>query len=81
MVGLAPDDDRILLAECKWTSEPVGHALVTQLGEKTERVRWGSNTRDVEFALFSRNGFVEGLANDIDSDWSPFGPSEVETLL
>jgi len=81
IVGLAPDDDRVLLGECKWTSEPVGHALVSQLREKAERVRWGSNTRDVEFALFSKNGFVEGLANDVDADWSLFGPSEMERLL
>nr|WP_280140978.1 DUF234 domain-containing protein [Haloferax larsenii] len=27
IVGLEPNDDRILLAECKWTSEPVGEAL------------------------------------------------------
>ena len=81
IVGLAPDDDRVLLGECKWTSEPVGHALVSQLREKAERVRWGSSTRDVEFALFSKSGFVEGLANDVDADWSLFGPSEMETLL
>jgi AAA+ ATPase superfamily predicted ATPase len=81
IVGLAPDDDRVLLAECKWTSDLVSHALVSQLREKAERVRWGSSTRDVEFALFSKNGFVEGLTNDVDEDWSLFGPSEMRELL
>jgi len=81
IVGLAPDDDRVLLGECKWTSEPVSHALVSQLREKAEQVRWGSSTRDVEFALFSKNGFVEGLANDVDANWSLFGLSELEALL
>ena len=37
--------------------------------------------RDVEFALFSKNGFVEGLADDVDADWSLFGPREMEALL
>jgi len=81
IVGLAPDDDRLLLAECKWTSEPVGHALVSQLREKGERVRWGSNTREVEFALFSKSGFVEGLADDVDEDWSLFDLMDIETIL
>jgi AAA+ ATPase superfamily predicted ATPase len=31
IVGLAPGDDQILFAECKWTSEPVDIALVERL--------------------------------------------------
>ncbi|PSQ31292.1 ATP-binding protein [Halobacteriales archaeon SW_6_65_46] len=81
IVGLAPDTDRILLAECKWTSEPVGHALVNQLLEKSERVRWGPDTRDESFALFSKRGFVDGLADDIGDNWSLFGPDRMQTLL
>ena len=81
IVGLAPDDDRLLLAECKWTSDPVGHALVSQLRDKAERVRWGSNTRDEAYAVFSKSGFVDGLADDLGADWSLFGPSELRALL
>ncbi|WP_262177554.1 ATP-binding protein [Haloarcula laminariae] len=81
IVGLAPDDDRILLAECKWTTEPVGHSLVSSLRDKADRVRWGSPTRDEEFALFSRSGFVEGLADDLNDNWSLFSPEDLKNLF
>lgn len=81
IVGLAPNDDRVLLAECKWTSEPVGHALVSQLREKAEHVRWGPDNRTEEFAVFSKSGFVDGLGDDLDDNWSLFGLGELETLV
>jgi len=81
IVGLAPDADRILLAECKWTTQPVGHSLVSQLQEKAARVRWGPDTRDEEFALFSKSGFVDGLAADIGDNWSLFSLRELAAVL
>ncbi|WP_018259433.1 ATP-binding protein [Halomicrobium katesii] len=81
IVGLAPGDDRILLGECKWTNEPVGHGLASQLREKGERVRWGPDTRDEEYALFSRNGFVDGLADDLGDDWELFDLSRIGEIL
>jgi hypothetical protein len=65
IVGLAPDANRILLAECKRTNEPVGQSLVSQLHEKAERVRWGPDTRDEGFAMFSKSGFVDVLTEDV----------------
>jgi AAA+ ATPase superfamily predicted ATPase len=81
IVALAPNEDRLLLAECKWTADPVGHSLVSQLREKAERVRWGPGTRDEEFAVFSRNGFVDGLDEDLDDDWSLFDLAAIEDCL
>ncbi|EMA43473.1 ATPase [Halococcus morrhuae DSM 1307] len=81
LVGLAPDDDRILLAECEWTAEPVGHALVDALRDDAEHVRWGSSTRDERFALVSKSGFVDGLEEDLGDHWSLFGASKLESLL
>lgn len=81
VVGLAPDADRVLLAECKWTGEPVGHALVSQLREKAERVRWGSETRTEEFALFSKSGFDDELADDVGDNWSLVDLSELAAIL
>jgi len=81
IVGLAPDADRILLAECKWTNQPVGHSLVSQLQEKAARVRWGPDTRDAEFALFSKSGFVDGLAADVGDNWSLFSLRELAAVL
>ncbi|WP_121820063.1 ATP-binding protein [Halostella salina] len=81
IVGLSPNDERVLLAECKWTTDPVGHGLAESLREKAERVQWGPATRDEEFALFSKSGFVDGLAADLGDDWSLFGPEELDQLL
>ncbi|QLH76962.1 ATP-binding protein [Halosimplex rubrum] len=81
IVGLAPDDNRILLAECKWTTDPVGHSLVSQLREKAERVRWGPDTRDEEFALFSKSGFVDGLADGLGDRWSLFDLTAIDGCL
>lgn len=69
IVGLAPDDDRILLAECKWTAEPVGHGLADRLRSKAERVRWGTEDRTERFALFSKSGFVDELEAELDDSW------------
>ncbi|MBP1987302.1 ATP-binding protein [Halolamina salifodinae] len=81
IVGLSPSDDRILFGECKWTADPVGYGLVGSLTEKADDVRWGPADRTEEFALFSRSGFVDGLAEDVDENWSLFGPDELNALL
>ena len=81
IVGLAPGDDRIMLAECKWTAQPVGHGLASQLQEKAERVQWGPDTREEEFALFSKSGFVDGLPDELGENWSLYGLDEIEALL
>jgi len=81
IVGLAPNDDRVLLAECKWTTEPVGEDLVESLRAKAENVRWGPPDRDEQFALFSKNGFVDGLEAQLDNSWSLFTISDIDDLL
>jgi len=81
ILGLAPNDDRMLLAECKWTSAPVGESLVEDLRGKAENVRWGPADRTERFALFSKSGFVDGLEESLSEQWSLFDLSEVDTLL
>ena len=81
IVGLAPNDDRILFAECKWTSEPVGKSLRTDLREKAGNVRWGPDDRDEQFALFSKSGFVDGLAQGLDAEWTLIDLAEIEQLF
>jgi hypothetical protein len=81
IVGLAPNDDRVLLAECKWTTDPVGEDLVESLRAKAERVRWGPADRDERFALFSKNGFVDGLEERLDDSWSLFSITDIDDLL
>ena len=81
IVGLAPDADRVLLAECKWTTEPVGRSLASRLRDKAEHVRWSSDSRDEAFALFSKSGFVDGLADELNDDWSQYDLSDIAALL
>ena len=81
IVGLAPNDDRVLLAECKWTTDPVGEDLVESLRAKAENVRWGPSDRDEQFALFSKNGFIDGLEAQLDDSWSLFSVADIDDLL
>ncbi|GAB7090568.1 ATP-binding protein [Halorubrum luteum] len=81
IVGLAPNDGRVLLAECKWTTDPVGEDLVESLRAKAENVRWGPSDRDEQFALFSKSGFVDGLEAQLDDSWSLFTVADIDDLL
>ena len=81
LVALAPDADRILFGECKWTSEPVGRNLTRQLEQKAEEVRWGSPTREEEFVLFSKAGFTDGLAESLGDSWSLFDLEKLESIF
>ena len=81
IVGLAPHDDRILFAECKWTSDPVGTALVEHLQAKAEQVRWDPDERTERFALFAKSGFVEGLEDQLDDHWSLWNLAQLDDLL
>jgi AAA+ ATPase superfamily predicted ATPase len=81
IVGLAPNDDRILFAECKWTSEPVDNALVEHLQAKAANVRWGPADRDERFMLFSKSGFVDGLEETLTEEWSLISLVELDELF
>lgn len=59
----------------------LSYSLVSQLREKAEGVRWGPDTRDEEFALFSRSGFVDGLDEALDDHWSLFDLTAIEDCL
>ncbi len=81
IVGLEPADDRILLAECKWTTDPVGTTLANQLKSKAANVRWGTADRTERFTLFSKNGFVDGLRDELSEAWSLIDLEQIESLL
>lgn len=46
-----------------------------------DRVGWGPADREVRYALFSKAGFVDGLADELGADWSLFSLTELESLL
>lgn len=81
IVGLSPTDDRILFAECKWTSEPVGIGLVESLRAKTDHVRWGPKSREERFALFSKSGFTDGLVQQLDDSWTLVDLEDLDQLV
>ena len=81
IVGLSPSDDRLLMAECKWTTDPVGMDLVESLQSKATNLRWGPADRDERFALFSQSGFTDGLEAELSDNWSLFGLSEIDDIL
>ncbi|SFK67659.1 hypothetical protein SAMN04487950_0532 [Halogranum rubrum] len=81
IVGLNPNDNRLLLAECKWTTDPVGTALAENLLEKAHSVRWRTGDRHQEFALFSKSGFTDELHEQFGDEWHLFGLSELEAIL
>ncbi|MFN8489601.1 MAG: ATP-binding protein [Caldilineaceae bacterium] len=55
---------RLLLGECKWGAEPVGHNVIHELlDEKTPKVREvlpdGGADWTIDYLFFARNGFTE----------------------
>ena len=68
IVALNEREKKILLAECKWSKNPVDVSLLNSLKEKATKVRWNNEDREEHYALFSRSGFTEELKNISKSD-------------
>ncbi|MFW5953600.1 MAG: ATP-binding protein [Candidatus Natronoplasma sp.] len=63
VVALDPTKKKMLIGECKWTDNPIGKDLYQDMLEKEKRVRWNKGDREVEYAIFSRSGFDDGVKN------------------
>lgn len=50
-----------LLGECKWTVHPVGASVLDDLKQKAEILMKDHEIKQVQYALFSRNGFTPEL--------------------
>jgi len=61
VTGVNERTDTLVLGECKWTSDEVGHALLSDLETLESEVRWHGTERSVVYALFARAGFTEQL--------------------
>ncbi|AKU09824.1 ATP-binding protein [Haloferax gibbonsii] len=83
VVGLNPQTNTLLLGECKWTNSPVGRSLLDAVEVTEPEVRWQGSDRDVEYALFSRSGFTDGLEDSAAErdDLHLFTPSDVMALF
>lgn len=55
IVALDDDEDRILLAECKWQEDVDGVAIQEALERKARRVRWRQETREEGYAVFAKS--------------------------
>ncbi len=55
-----------ILAECKWTSKPVGIDILAELERKAQLVKPELGDRQIRFALCSRSGFTPQLIKDVE---------------
>ena len=62
LIGLGETD--AMLAECKWTSKPIGRDILANLERKANLLRPELENRKVCFALCSRSGFTDQLIQD-----------------
>jgi AAA+ ATPase superfamily predicted ATPase len=53
--------ERLVLGECKWTTNSVGSELLKELEQTAPTVRWRGDDRNECFVLFSKSGFTDTL--------------------
>jgi hypothetical protein len=61
VVALNEDTNNILFAECKWTVNPIGIGIYTELKRKAAIVQWHNEERKEHYALFSKSGFTDEM--------------------
>jgi AAA+ ATPase superfamily predicted ATPase len=61
IVGFNPSLNKILFAEVKWTTKPVGIDIYESLKEKAKNVVWGNKDRKEYYCLFSKAGFTDAM--------------------
>jgi hypothetical protein len=62
VVAVGKRSGDILFAECKWQNVPVGIDVYYELKRKAQLVQWQNEGRKEHFAMFSRSGFTEAMA-------------------
>jgi len=60
-VALDEENETIWFGECKWSTNPVGEDIYSNLQRKARIVVWGKESRHERFILFSRSGFTDGM--------------------
>lgn len=83
VVGVDPETTTLLVGECKWTTEPVGMGLLTDLESTATDVRWQDGERTVTYTLFSRQGFQTQLREQAAQrdDLHLYSLADLETLF
>ena len=72
-------DRTYFYGECKWKSGRVGRAVLAQLQERAEKVKFGSGSRGKKFLLYARSGFTKDVldAARVDASIHPVGLDEM----
>ena len=61
IVAIDPEDNNLILGECKYWHEPVGTNILRELEGKADYIDWRKKNRHVWYVLFSEAGFTEEL--------------------
>jgi len=61
VVALDPEDNNMIVGECKYWNRPIGISVLESLEEKSASVSWNRNNRRVWYVLFSTGGFSDKL--------------------
>ena len=61
IVGLDPEENNMILGECKYWNEPVGIQVLQELEGKSKRIAWRKDNRKTWYILFSMNGYTDAL--------------------
>jgi len=70
-------DEKMYVAECKWTNHKVNKKELTKLFEKCEKL----NIEPTQIALFSKRGFSKELKNKAGKDLALYTSSDFKELL
>jgi AAA+ ATPase superfamily predicted ATPase len=61
VVAAAPREKRLLIGEAKWRTGKLGPGILTDLVERSQRMPQAADGWQVQYVLFARNGFSDGL--------------------
>ena len=64
IVGIDTASGNLVLGECKYTTSPKGLSVLHALQEKSEAMLKLTQTKNVQYILFSTAGFTQGLIDE-----------------
>ena len=68
IVGIDTASGNLVLGECKYTTAPKGLSVLHALQEKAETMLKLTQTKNVQYILFSTAGFTQGLTDEVKKD-------------
>ena len=68
IVGIDTANGNLVLGECKYTTSPKGLSVLHALQEKSEAMLKLTQTKNVQYILFSTAGFTQGLIDEANNN-------------